>query len=69
MVILIYTMIEGGDIMIQVKSTDVKIRGSEKDIIIEGSVLMRYLFNNDPWVFREILDCVRKEIEARDDKL
>ena len=55
--------------MIQVKSTDVKIKGSEKDIIIEGSVLMRYLFNNDPWIFREILDSVRKEIEARDGKL
>lgn len=55
--------------MIQVKSTDVKIKGMQRDIVIEASVLIRYLYNNEPVVFREMLDSMRREIERRDGKL
>lgn len=51
--------------MIKVKSTDVKFRGSDKDLIIECSVLMRFVYQINPAAFAEIIKSIQKEVEKK----
>ena len=49
--------------MIQVKNTDVKLRGRDVDLVIECLVLMRLLYQTNPAVFYEVIKSISKEIE------
>lgn len=50
--------------MIQVKNTEVKLRGRDVDLAIECSVLMRLLYRTNPAVFAEVIKSISKEVEA-----
>lgn len=50
--------------MIQVKNTEVKLKGRDVDLAIECSVLMRLLYRTNPAVFCEVIKSIVKEVEA-----
>lgn len=55
--------------MIQIKSCDIKLRGSDVDLAIEASLLMRFLYHNNPVVFHEVIKSITKEVENRHGEL
>ena len=49
--------------MIQTKNSDVKFRGSDKDLAIDCISIMKFLYRTRPDVFHEVVVTLTKEVD------
>ena len=49
--------------MIQTKNSDVKFRGSDKDLFIDCISIMKFLYQTRPGVFHEVINTLIKEVD------